>query len=133
MMASYEGALAFTKGLGSVHALSHAAGRLKEKKLHHGTLNAIFLPHLLRFNEGAAPEKYERLRFAMGLSANADLGDAIAKLNDDLGVPSTLSAIGVESSDGPGIVEYALNDLAHRGNARPAEQADYERIFEQAM
>lgn len=133
MMASYEGALAFTKGLGSVHALSHAAGRLKEKKLHHGTLNAIFLPHLLRFNEGAAPEKYERLRFAMGLSANADLGDAIAKVNQDLGIPSKLSAIGVESSDGPGIVEFALNDLAHRGNARPAEQSDYERIFEQAM
>ncbi|MEM9572682.1 MAG: iron-containing alcohol dehydrogenase [Pseudomonadota bacterium] len=133
MMASYEGALAFTKGLGSVHALSHAAGRLKEKKLHHGTLNAIFLPHLLRFNEGAAPEKYERLRFAMGLSSNADLADAIAKLNEDLGIPSTLSAIGVESSDGAGIVEFALNDLAHRGNARPAEQADYERIFEQAL
>lgn len=133
MMASYEGALAFTKGLGSVHALSHAAGRLKEKKLHHGTLNAIFLPHLLRFNEGAAPEKYERLRFAMGLASNADLGDAIARLNEDLGIPSTLSAIGVEASDGPGIVEYALNDLAHRGNARPADQGDYERIFEQAM
>ncbi|MEO1553317.1 MAG: iron-containing alcohol dehydrogenase [Pseudomonadota bacterium] len=133
MMASYEGALAFTKGLGSVHALSHAAGRLKEKKLHHGTLNAIFLPHLLRFNEGAAPDKYERLRFAMGLSATADLGDTIAKLNEDLGIPSTLSAIGVESSDGPGIVEFALNDLAHRGNARPADQGDYERIFEQAL
>ena len=133
MMASYEGALAFTKGLGSVHALSHAAGRLKEKKLHHGTLNAIFLPHLLRFNEGAAPEKYERLRFAMGLASNADLGDAIARLNEDLGIPSTLSAIGVETSDGPGIVEFALNDLAHRGNARPAEQGDYERIFEQAL
>ena len=133
MMASYEGALAFTKGLGSVHALSHAAGRLKEKKLHHGTLNAIFLPHLLRFNDGAAPEKYERWRFAMGLGANADLADAIARLNDDLGIPSTLSAIGVEASDGPGIVEFALNDLAHRGNARPAEQGDYERIFEQAL
>lgn len=133
MMASYEGALAFTKGLGSVHALSHAAGRLKEKKLHHGTLNAIFLPHLLRFNEGAAPEKYARLKFAMGLSENADLADAIAKLNEEIGIPNTLSAIGVESSDGPGIVEYALNDLAHRGNARPAEQGDYERIFEQAL
>ena len=133
MMASYEGALAFTKGLGSVHALSHAAGRLKEKKLHHGTLNAIFLPHLLRFNEGAAPEKYERLKFAMGLSQNADLGDEIAKLNESIGIPNTLSAIGVESSDGPGIVEFALNDLAHRGNARPAEQGDYERIFEQAL
>ncbi|MEL7113615.1 MAG: iron-containing alcohol dehydrogenase, partial [Pseudomonadota bacterium] len=133
MMASYEGALAFTKGLGSVHALSHAAGRLKEKKLHHGTLNAIFLPHLLRFNEGAAPEKYERLKFAMGLSQNADLGDEIAKLNESIGIPNTLGAIGLEASDGPGIVEFALNDLAHRGNARPADQGDYERIYEQAL
>lgn len=133
MMASYEGALAFTKGLGSVHALSHAAGRLKEKKLHHGTLNAIFLPHLLRFNEGAAPEKYARLKFAMGLSQNADLGDEIAKLNEAIGIPTTLSSIGVEMSDGPGIVEFALNDLAHRGNAKPADQGDYERIFELAL
>ena len=133
MMASYEGALAFTKGLGSVHALSHAAGRLKEKKLHHGTLNAIFLPHLLRFNEGAAPEKYARLRFAMGLASNADLSDAIARLNEEIGIPTTLSAIGLDASDGPGIVEYALADLAHRGNARPAEQSDYERIYEQAL
>lgn len=133
MMASYEGALAFVKGLGSVHALSHAAGRLKEKRLHHGTLNAIFLPHLLRFNEPAAEAKYERLRYAMGLPAGADIAAAIAKLNDELGVPATLKAIGVEASDGPGIVEYALADLAHRGNAREASQADYEKIFEDAL
>ena len=133
MMASYEGALAFVKGLGSVHALSHAAGRLKEKRLHHGTLNAIFLPHLMRFNEGAADTKYERIRFAMGLKPSADIGDAIAHLNEDLGIPATLKEIGVEASDGPGIVEYALADLAHRGNAKPATQEDYERIFETAL
>ena len=133
MMASYEGALAFTKGLGGVHALSHAAGRLKEKKLHHGTLNAIFLPHLLRHIDGAAPEKFENLRFAMGLKTGADLGDAIADLNTSIGVPATLKAIGVEASDGPGIVEYALADLAHFGNARPFEQSDYETLFELSL
>ncbi len=133
MMASYEGALAFTKGLGSVHALSHAAGRLHDKKLHHGTLNAIFLPHLLRFNQGAADEKYARLRFAMGLKAGADLGDAIEELNRELGIPATLTAIGLDASDGPGIVENALGDLAHRGNARAASQGDYERIYELAL
>ena len=133
MMASYEGALAFVKGLGSVHALSHAAGRLKEKRLHHGTLNAIFLPHLLRFNQGAAEAKYERIRFAMGLASGADIADAIAQLNEDIGIPATLKDIGVESSDGPGIVEYALADLAHIGNAKPATQDDYEAIFERAL
>ena len=133
MMASYEGALAFTKGLGSVHALSHAAGRLKEKKLHHGTLNAIFLPHLLAFNAPAAPEKYKRLRFAMGLDESADLAAFIAELNAEIGIPHRLKDIGVEASDGPGIVEYALKDLAHRGNARPATAEDYEKIFEAAL
>ena len=133
MMASYEGALAFVKGLGSVHALSHAAGRLKEKRLHHGTLNAIFLPHLMRFNDGAADDKYARLRFAMGLKEGADIADAIARLNEDIGIPSTLAEIGVEASDGPGIVEYALADLAHRGNAKEATQEDYEKLFERAL
>ena len=133
MMASYEGALAFTKGLGGVHAMSHAAGRLKEKKLHHGTLNAIFLPHFLRFHDGAAPEKYARLKFSMGLKDSDNLGDAIDQLNADIGIPTTLSAIGVEASDGPGIVEFALADLAHYGNPREVTQADYEKIFELAL
>ena len=133
MMASYQGALSFVKGLGSVHALSHAAGRLKEKRLHHGTLNAIFLPHLLRFNESAAKEKYERIRFAMGLPSGADVADAIAQLNEDIGIPTTLKEIGVEASDGPGIVEYALADLAHLGNARKATKEDYESLFERAL
>ena len=133
MMASYEGALAFVKGLGSVHAFSHAAGRLHDKRLHHGTLNAVFLPHLLRENEGAAEAKYERLRYAMGLQPDADLGDAIARLNSDIGIPENLSAMGLSADDGPGIVEYALQDLAHKGNAKPLEQADYERIYTVAL
>lgn len=133
MMASYQGALAFVKGLGSVHALSHAAGRLHEKRLHHGTLNAVFLPHLLRENEGAADAKYERLRYAMGLQPGADLGDAIAHLNSELGMPENLSAMGLAASDGAGIVEFALKDLAHMGNAKPLVQADYERLYTLAL
>lgn len=133
MMASYEGALAFVKGLGGVHALSHAAGRLHDKRLHHGTLNAVFLPHLLRENEGAAEAKYERLRYAMGLQPGANLGDAIQRLNSDLGIPENLTAMGLEASDGPGIVEFALVDLAHSGNAKPLKQGDYERIYETAL
>ena len=133
MMASYQGALAFVKGLGSVHALSHAAGRLHEKRLHHGTLNAVFLPHLLRENDGAAETKYDRLRYAMGLQPGADLGDAIQRLNSDIGIPENLGAMGLEASDGPGIVDFALKDLAHNGNAKPLEQADYERIYTTAL
>src|SRR3990167_5026817 len=133
MMASYEGALAFVKGLGGVHALSHAAGRLEEKKLHHGTLNAVFLPHILRFHNGAADAKYVRLRQVMGLKAGADLADAIQDLNDAIEIPKNLSAMGLEASDGPGIVDYALKDLAHFGNPRPMSADDYAKVFETAL
>lgn len=133
MMASLEGALAFVKGLGAVHALSHAAGRLSELRLHHGTLNAIFLPHVLRVNEGSAPAKYHRLRQMMNLAEGADLGDAIEELNDAIGIPKKLSDIGLTMEHGSGIVEYAMKDLAHYGNPRPLEQAEYEKIYETAL
>lgn len=133
MMASYQGALAFVKGLGGVHALSHAAGRLYEKKLHHGTLNAVFLPHILRFHHGAADEKYTRLRQVMGLKQGADLADAIQDLNNAIGIPKNLSAMGLETSDGPGIVDYALKDLAHFGNPRPMSADDYAKVYETAL
>ena len=58
---------------------------------------------------------------------------AIEKLNEDIGIPTTLKEIGLDASDGPGVVEYALADLAHRGNAKPATQADYEKIYEAAL
>ncbi len=49
-MGALMGGLAFQKGLGAVHALSHALGGLKDVSLHHGTLNAILMPPVLRFN-----------------------------------------------------------------------------------
>ena len=133
MMASYEGALAFVKGLGGVHALSHAAGRLEQKKLHHGTLNAVFLPHILRFHHGAADAKYARLRQVMGLKAGADLADAIQDLNNTIGIPKNLTAMGLAASDAPGIVDYALKDLAHFGNPRPMSADDYAKVYETAL
>lgn len=133
MMASTEGALAFVKGLGAVHALSHAAGRLKQPSLHHGTLNAIFLPHVLRINAGVAPEKERRLREAMGLSASADLADAVAAINQRLGIPAGLAALGVTPAHGPDIVAYALADLAHLTNPKPLSQGDYEALFDAAL
>ncbi|MEE4154644.1 MAG: iron-containing alcohol dehydrogenase, partial [Erythrobacter sp.] len=81
MMCSTEGALAFIKGLGAVHAMSHAAGRIRRLNPHHGTLNAVFLPAVLRFNQGQCEEKYVRLRQAMGLAPGADLAEAIEGMN----------------------------------------------------
>ena len=67
-MGALEGGLAFQKGLGAVHSLSHALGGLQDLKLHHGTLNAILMPPVVRFNAAVAGAKLARLKAAMGLA-----------------------------------------------------------------
>ena len=66
MMASTEGAMAFYKGLGAVHSMSHALGADQELRLHHGTLNGVILPTILRFNKDHVGDKYSRIASAMG-------------------------------------------------------------------
>ena len=90
MMAGIQGGLAFQKGLGAVHALSHPLGALTEPMLHHGTLNAVILPLVLRFNAGYVGDKYQRLRRALGLAEDADLADAVAARNVRIGMPASL-------------------------------------------
>jgi 4-hydroxybutyrate dehydrogenase len=133
MMASTEGAFAFVKGLGSVHALSHAAGRLKSPSLHHGTLNAIFLPHVMRFNKGVRPDAEARIRNALGLSAGADMADALQDLNNSLGIPANLSVLGLSNDQADGIVANALIDIAHLSNPRKASADDYHGLYAAAL
>ena len=133
MMASTEGAHAFTMGLGAVHAMSHAIGRREDLRLHHGTLNAVILPAVLRFNEPGCEEKYGRLHAAMDLPAGADLAGAIEQLNADIGLPSGLAAMGVSEDMIDDFVPHALADLAHRTNPREASADDYAALFRQSM
>jgi len=133
MMASLEGGLTFQKGLGAVHAMSHPLGGLKAPVLHHGTLNAVILPAVLRFNAPAAAEKYATLRQAFGLPADADLADAIESLNRRLGLPPGLRAIGVTEEMLPAMVKGAVADHSSASNPRPATAEDYRRLFEEAM
>jgi alcohol dehydrogenase class IV len=133
MMCSTEGAMAFVKGLGAVHAMSHAAGRIRRLNPHHGTLNAVFLPAVLRFNEGECEEKYARLREAIGLEPGGDLAAAVEGMNAAIGIPSGLAEMGIEESDIPEMVEYALKDLAARSNPRRAGAEDYEAMIRAAM
>ncbi|GGD15201.1 iron-containing alcohol dehydrogenase [Pyruvatibacter mobilis] len=132
MMAASEGAMAFVKGLGAVHSMSHACGRIKELRLHHGTLNAVILPAVLRYNADFVGDKYDRIRDAMGLAAGADLAEAIEALNQRLGLPANLGEMGI-SMDTPGIVENATTDVCTFTNPRPLEAKDYETLFEMAI
>lgn len=133
MMASFEGALAFVKGLGAVHGLSHALGRLSALKLHHGTLNAVILPHALAMIGDAAPEKFSRLRRAMDLTPNADLSEHILALNQRIGLPPSLSAMGVNEAHWPQTKPYAVSDLATGTNGVPFDEAKYDELFRRAL
>jgi len=133
MMASFQGALAFVKGLGVVHSLSHALGRVQELKLHHGTLNAVILPHSLAMIGDAAPEKFARIRRALGLAPDADLAAAISDLNKRIGLPSSLSQMGVTEAHWPAAREYAISDIATAANAIPFDGEKFDELFRRAF
>ncbi len=133
MMASLQGGLSFQKGLGAVHAMSHPLGGLADPVLHHGTLNAVILPAVLRFNAGHAGSKYDDLRRVLGLAAGADVAAAIEDLNRRLGLPAGLREMGVTDDVLPRMVEGAVADHSTPSNPRPTDAAEYERLFAEAM
>ncbi len=132
MMAAMEGAMAFQKGLGAVHALSHPLGALHDLKLHHGTLNAVLLPPVLGFNAPNVGDKYSHLARVMGLAPGADIAVAIADMNVRLGLPPGLRSMGVPHDTLDGIAAAAPKDHCHATNPRTASVAQYRALLEEA-
>ena len=140
MSASMQGALAFQKGLGCVHSLSHSLGGVNPR-LHHGTLNALFLPAVVRFN-AAAPsiqneQRLQRMAQAMGLGVcdaegNA-LAQAIREMNARLGLPVGLGALGVTADLFERVIDGAMADHCHKTNPRIATRDDYQAMLDASM
>jgi hypothetical protein len=133
MMAALEGGLTFQKGLGAVHSLSHALGGYKDLKLHHGTLNAVLLPAVLRFNEPSAEAKFRGLRSAMGLADGQDLAVFIEDLNARLGLPKSLSDMGVPGEILGAVAAAAVVDHSTATNPRPVSEHDFAQILSNAF
>ncbi|MGK9055340.1 iron-containing alcohol dehydrogenase [Neorhizobium petrolearium] len=134
MMGALEGGMTFQKGLGAVHALSHALGGLKDAKLHHGTLNAILMPIVLRWNVEieAVAKKVSHLESLAGLERTT-LADALDELNRRLGITPRLSELGVTRQVIDWVCERALADHSHPTNPRPLNKEDYAAILEAAF
>ena len=132
MSASMQGAMAFQKGLGCVHSLSHSLGGV-DPRLHHGTLNAMFLPAVVRFNAEVdsvkRDKRLDRMAHAMGLASGGDVADAITDMNARLGLPTGLAAMGVERRQFDQIVRGALADHCHKTNPRLASSEEYEAML----
>ena len=140
MSASMQGAMAFQKGLGCVHSLSHSLGGVNPK-LHHGTLNALFLPAVVQFNQKdptlQSQNKMQRMAYAMGLGhpahAGQDIAQAIKEMSDRLGLPKGLKDYGVQPQQFAVIVAGAMKDHCHLTNPIRASEEDYRGLLLQSM
>ncbi len=132
MSASMQGAMAFQKGLGCVHSLSHSLGGVNPR-LHHGTLNAMFLPAVVRFNAAAESvqkeDRMNRMAHAMGLTSGSDLAPALADMTRRLALPSGLAALGVTTADYEHIIDGAVADHCHKMNPRIATRDEYAQML----
>lgn len=140
MSASMQGAMAFQKGLGCVHSLSHSLGGVNPK-LHHGTLNALFLPAVVRFNAAAETiqreRRLQRIAHAIGLrgcdAAGTEVAEAIRDLNARLGLPAGLAALGVTRDLFERVIDGAMADHCHKTNPRLATRDDYRQMLEASL
>ena len=125
--------IAFQKGLGHVHAISHMVGA--EFNTQHGLTNAIILPVILRFNLPGMEHKVKRMADAMGLpdtSVDAFIVE-VERLLDDINIPRSLSEIGVPAECASRIAEKAMQDSAAGTNPRNASRAEMELLVESAL
>ena len=136
MSASMQGAMAFQKGLGCVHSLSHSLGGV-DPRLHHGTLNAMFLPAVVSFNASAPAiqqeHRLQRMAQAMGLAAATDIPQAIHDMNARLRLPTGLAAMGVQADSFARVITGALADHCHKTNPRLASADDYQAMLADSM
>ena len=125
--------IAFAKGLGFVHAISHMVGA--EYDTQHGLTNAIVLPVVLRFNLRGQEQKIKRMAEVMQISEHTDSAfiDRIEEILDEIGIPKSLADIGVPLSCAERIAGKALLDSAAGTNPRQADVSEIRQIIETAI
>ncbi len=133
MAASIMGAIAFEKGLGVGHSVSHAIGGMF--KVHHGRVMGTLLPYVLNFNRSRTREKIERVARYLDLPGH-DF-DAflnwVVELKMELGIPPNLKELGIRANHIPDIAQKALNDANIRTNPVPMSLDRVEKLLRKAL
>lgn len=133
LVCSSMGATAFQKGLGAMHALAHPLGANYD--IHHGTLNAIVMPYVLKANRPAIEQQIADLSEYMGLSEKGFDGflSWILDLRSQLGIPHTLAEIGLEHSAAVKIGCMAVEDPSASGNPVQFSAEQYQQLYSDAV
>jgi alcohol dehydrogenase class IV len=133
MAVAAMGAVAFQKGLGAIHALSHPIGALYGT--HHGMTNAVFMPYVLAFNRTAIEPRIERAAAYLSLTPpRFDVFmDWILSLRREVGVPHTLEGLGLLDIDIDHVVDMAISDPTAAGNPTPLNSKAARAILESAL
>lgn len=132
MAAAAMGAVAFQKGLGAIHSLSHPVGAIYGT--HHGTTNAVVMPMVLDFNRPAIEDRLSRAADYLGIAGGFDGFRArVMELRAELGIPANLTAMGVEAARLDELTEMALEDPSCGGNPVEMTRENTRALFEAAM
>ena len=132
MSAAAMGAVAFQKGLGAIHSLSHPVGAVYGT--HHGTTNAVVMPMVMDFNRSAIESRIEAAAAYIGIKGGFDGFRArVIELRSDLAIPENLSAMGVEASRLDELTEMALEDPSCGGNPIDMTRENTRALFERCM
>jgi alcohol dehydrogenase class IV len=132
MSAAMMGAVAFQKGLGAIHALSHPVGALYDT--HHGTTNAVVMETVLQFNRPAIEDKVDRLARYLGIDGGFDGFLAFAnRLRSSVGIPDRLGALGVKKDRIDELARMAIEDPTASGNPVPLDLKAARTLYEQCI
>ncbi len=132
-VAATMGATAFQKGLGAIHALSHPVGALYDS--HHGLTNAVFMPYVMSFNRPAIGERLPRLAAWLDLPASTE-GEAfnallgwVLSLREELGIPHTLTEMGLDAGQVDLVCAMAAQDPTAGTNPVPLNEGNLKSLF----
>ena len=132
MSAAAMGAVAFQKGLGAIHSLSHPVGAVYGT--HHGTTNAVVMPMVLDFNRAAIEERIEKAAAYLGIKGGfGGFRSRVMDLRAELAIPANLTAMGVEAARLDELTEMALEDPSCGGNPVEMTRENTRALFQACM
>ena len=127
MAAAYAGGVAIHKGLGPAHAFALAFG---DQHVHHGTMVGVALPWTTRLVAQHNPAKAAKLRGALGLADDADIGDALAALIASVGVPISLRAAGYQLNSRERVLDFVVASHFNRTSGYVPTRDEYGAILD---